>query len=390
MNLDFLRPLYEQAGGHVSVYLDTSRGHEEGVQQVELRWRDARARLASRGVGELTLDAVAAAITPAGLAAPGRAVFARDGRVLLTEALPAAPRREITRLAVLPHVMPLLAQRSPHVAHLRVTARHDGGEVLAVRASGTAYDEEVAGTGWPVHKTGLGGWAQKRYENSTEEAWELNAKELAAQVTAMAGQVGAELILLAGDPQARTLLLRQLSHDLAAATVTIDEEITADSPAAAQAAARAVAGHVAQRSRERFGHWRTQQAHQRGVAGLAATVAALRDGAVAELLIADHPESTATAWVGPGGTELAVSADELAARGVQDPVTDRADAAIVRALATTSAQLYFLPDQGPGEPGRRDLRRARGAGRAAPDEGAIQPPEDGICALLRYPADAVG
>jgi len=365
MELDFLRPLYEQAGDCVSVYLDTSRGNEEGVQQVELRWRDARARLASQGADEPTLDAVAAAITPAGMAAPGRAVFARDGRVLLTEALPAAPRREITRRAVLPHVMPLLAQRSPHVAHLRVTARHDGGEVLAVSASGATRDEEVTGTGWPVHKTGLGGWAQKRYENSTEEAWELNAKELAAQVTAMAGQVGARLILLAGDPQARTLLVRQLSHDLAAVTVAIAEEITADSPAAARAADRAVAGYVARHSRDRFEHWRTQQAHRRGVAGLPATMAALRDGAVAEVLLADHPESAATAWIGPGGTDLAVSAADLASRGVQDPVTDRADAAIARALATTSAQLYFLPDQG-------------------------QPPEGGICALLRYPADAVG
>jgi hypothetical protein len=390
MDLDFLRPLYEQVGGVVSVYLDTSRGNEEGVRQVELRWRDARARLADQGADEASLDAVAAAITPAAMAAPGRAVFARGGRVLLTEALPAAPRREITRLAVLPHVMPLLAQRSPHIAHLRVTARHDGGEVLAVRASGAEYAEEVTGTGWPVHKTGLGGWATKRYENSTEEAWELNAKELAAQVTAMAGQVGAGLILLAGDPQARTLLLRQLSHDLAAATVTLDEEITADSPAAAQAAGRAVAEQVAQRSRERFEHWRTQQAHQRGVAGLPATMAALRDGAVAEVLIADHPESAATAWIGPGATDLAAAAADLAARGVHDPVTERADAAIVRALAMTGAQLYFLPDQGPGEPGPDDLRQRRDDGPAAGRSDAGPPPEGGICALLRYPADAVG
>jgi hypothetical protein len=390
MDLDFLRPLYEQAGDYVSVYLDTSRGNEEGVQQVELRWRDARGRLASQGVDEPTLDAVAAAVTPAEMAAPGRAVFARHGRVLLTEALPAVPRREITRLAVLPHVMPLLAQRSPHVAHLRVTARHDGGEVLAVSAAGTEYSDEVTGTGWPVHKTGLGGWAARRYENSTEEAWELNAKELAAQVTAMAGQVGAELILLAGDPQARTLLLRQLSHDLAAVTATIDEEVTADSPAAAQAASRAVAEYVAQHSRERFEHWRSQQAHQRGVAGLPGTLAALRDGAVAELLLADHPESTATAWIGPGGTDLAISAAELAERGVQDAVTDRADAAIVRALAMTSAQLYFLPDQGLGEPGPDDLRRSRSTGQRDESGDATRPPDDGVCALLRYPVDAVG
>jgi hypothetical protein len=98
------------------------------------------------------------------------------------------------------------------------------------------------------------------------------------------------------------------------------------------------------------------------VTGLPAALAALRDGAVAELLLADHPESTATAWIGPAGTDLAATAAELTERGVPDPISDRADAALARALALTSAQLYFLP--GPDQ---------RGAG-----------PDDGVCALLRF------
>jgi hypothetical protein len=359
MDLDFLRPLYQYTGGHVSVYLDTSRGHEEGARQLELRWRAARERLASAGADKPTLDAVGAVFASPG-AVPGRAVFGHRGAVLLTEALPVVPRREIARLAPLPHAMPLLAQRSPHVPHVRVEARHDGGEVLPVSAAGPLTDEQVTGTGWPVHKTAAGGWSQLRYQRSTEEAWETNAKELAERVTAAAREVGAELIVVAGDPVARTLLMRQLPSELAARTVFIEREVSAESDAVAQAADQAVADHVARRSRERFEHWRTQQAHGHGVARLAATMAAFRDGAVAELLLVDHPESTFTACIGPAPVDLASSPAELADRGVASPVTDRADAALARAAAMTSAQLYFLPD---------------------PDSA----PQDGVCALLRFP-----
>ena len=367
MDLQFLRPLYEGSGGYVSVYLDTSRDAEDPARAVDLRWRGARERLAGAGADDATLDALAAVLT--GTDVPGRAAFGRGGEVVLAEPLPHPPRREIARLAPLPHVMPLLAQRGPRVPHLQVMARHDGGEIASVTDAGLVEDEEVTGTGWPVHKTKGGGWAQLRYQRSTEEAWETNARELASRVTAEARQVGAELIVVAGDPVARTLLVRQLGPDLAAITVVIDREVTADGEQAARAADQAVAGHAERRARERFEHWRTQLAHDHGVNGLAPTMAALRDGGVAELLLADHPESAATAWIGPAGTDLAADAAGLTGRGVQDPVADRADAALARALTTTDAPLYFVP----------------GELATGPDA-----PQDGVGATLRFPREAIG
>ena len=368
MDLQFLRPLYEHFGGYVSVYLDTSRDSEDATGAVDLRWRSARERLASAGADQPTLDALAAVMTDASRRAPGRAAFGRGGQVVLTEALPHPPRREIARLAPLPHVMPLLAQRRPHVPYLRVMARHDGGEIASVTAAGRPDDEEVTGTGRPIHKIKGGGPAQLRYAHHTEEAWKTNARELAGRVAAEAREVNAELIVVAGDPVARTLLVRELGPDLAALTVTIEREVSADSGEAERAADAAVARHVAQRSQGRFEHWRTQLAHDRGVQGLAAVMTALRDGGVAELLLADHPESAATAWIGPGGTELAATSGELAARGVRDPVQDRADAALARGLSTSDAQLYILPG---------DLATSSAA------------PQDGVGAVLRLPRQAV-
>jgi release factor family 2 len=368
MDLQFLRPLYEHFGGYVSVYLDTSRDSEDATRALDLRWRSARERLASAGADRPTLDALAGVITDASRGAPGRAAFGRGGQVVLTEALPHPPRREIARLAALPHVMPLLAQRRPHVAYLRVMARHDGGEIAAVTAAGAQDDEEVTGTGHPVHKVKSGGSSQLRYQNHTEDAWQTNAKELAGRVTVEAREVGAELIVVAGDPVARTLLVRELGSDLADITVTVEREVSADSDEVARAADEAVAQHVAQRSQQHLEHWRTQLAHDHGVQGLAATMTALRDGGAAELLLADHPESALTAWVGPGGLDLAATAAELTGRGVQDPVTDRADAALARGLSTSDAQLYILP---------ADLATSAGV------------PQDGVGAVLRLPREAV-
>jgi Bacterial archaeo-eukaryotic release factor family 2 len=407
MDLQFLRPLYEQPGDYVSVYLDTSRDSEDAAHAVGLRWRAARERLAAAGAAADTLDAVAEVLTDPGRAAPGRAVFAQDGVVRLTEPLPHPPRREIAQLDRLPHVMPLLAQRAPHVPHLRVEARRDGGEILAVSGHDGNREEELTGTGWPVHKTGRGGWSARRYDDSAEEAWEVNAKELAERVAADAGLISAELIVLGGDVQARRLLASHLPTDLAGRVVEIDAEVSADSATAARAADRAVAGHVAAQARGHFEHWRTQQAHGRGVEGLAATMTALRDAAAAEILLVDHPESARTAWVGPEGTDLADTADALQRRGVPDPWTDRADAAIVRAAALTGAALYFLPptagpaaepaagaEAGPTSGAEGELTveaevKLRAEAEAGPGTGAAAEPADGICALLRVPVAAL-
>ena len=67
---------------------------------------------------------------------------------------------------------------------------------------------------------------------------------------------------------------------------------------------------------------------------------------------------TVVLWIGPEAPELATSSDELRERGTADPVAERADAALVRGLALTDAELRFVPGDEP-------------------------PPKDGIAALLR-------
>jgi hypothetical protein len=361
MRLDFLRPLYEGTGDYASVYLDASRASEDAAELVALRWRAAREHLAGVGADQATLGALEELVTSQEHSVPGLAAFARSGEVALTTALPQPPRRAISRYARLPHVMPLLAQLPPQVPQLHVRADRSGGEVVALRPRGGATGERVKGPGWPVHKASLGGWSEARYQRSAEEAWAENAKQLAETVMAAAPQTGAELIVVAGDTRARSLLLEHLSTPLRESAVIVDREVDASSDLLLEVAQETTQARAADETRSRLDEFRSQAARGQAAEGLAATVAALRSGQAAEVLIADDPSSTARAWVGPQPADVAVSSQELAELGVGQSVADRADAAVVRAAAATGAELRFVPE---GE----------------------QPPQGGIGALLRYQA----
>ncbi|HEV2451654.1 MAG TPA: Vms1/Ankzf1 family peptidyl-tRNA hydrolase [Streptosporangiaceae bacterium] len=359
MRLQFLRPLFDSKGNYASVYVETSRAGETAAEAVALRWRAARQALAENGVDDATLDSVAELMTDRDYAAPGLAVFASEGWVRMSRPLPAPPRREIARYSRLPHVMPLLAQAPPRVPHLRVTANRAGGEVVEVYGEGQDRLIHVEGEGWPVHKTSVGGWSQARYQRSAEEAWAENAKELAAQVTAAVQRTGAELIVAGGDIKARSLFLDRLGQPLREIVVVVDREVPAGSDVLAVAADEAIRRRGEQACRAGLATVRNQLSRGRATEGLANTLAALSEGRVAVLFIADDPSSDATAWIGPHPEELATSPAVLRDRGVSEPIVERADAAIVRALASTGAELCFIPENEPA-------------------------PKDGIGALLRY------
>ena len=371
MKLGFLRPLYDEIGDYVSVYLDTDRIHENAAEAIGIRWRAARKRLAAVGASPASLEAVAEVIGDPGEVAVGQAVFARQGAVTFTGTLDAPPRREIARLAPLPHLMPLLAQHRPPIPHLRVSATRTGGEILAIGGSGEGWRDWVAGRQWPVHKTSVGGWSQDRYQRNAEETWDENAKSLAAEVVAVASRLGARHVIVGGDVRARSLLLEHLTKPLRESAVVVDEEVSADSQALAEAAGRALSDWADRDVRERFDDWRTQVAHGRGVEGLRQAMAAFRNGQISDLFLADNPSSTAAAWTGPAGNDLAASQDELLELGVATPGFDRADAAIVRAIACTDAQLHFLPP---------DLVETGDPAAC----GGVAHPRDGVCASLRF------
>jgi Bacterial archaeo-eukaryotic release factor family 2 len=369
MMLSFLRPLYHDFGGWVSVYVDTSRRSPAIAEAAKLRWREARDQLASQGADATTLDALQAALDGPELAAPGRAMFARDGRVLLTPALRTPPELPRAEFGPLPDVLPFLVQHLPAVPRVQVSVGRDGGAIVGVDATAASVPAEQsalvgaaehAGGIEPVHKAHVGGLGRPRRETGIERNWDDNAKDLAARVQQTASKIGAAYLLLAGDVKARGLLLRHLRPPLSDNVVVVDAEIAADSAELAAAADVTVAQRLARQDSSRFGEWHRLHAHGLGAEGLPAVIAALRDGLAAEVFLSRQPRRDVEVWTGPAPTDIATARADLQDRGIPEPVQAAADSAVIRAVAGTDAELRFLP-----------------AGTAQPM------PADHICATLR-------
>ena len=359
MDLGFLRPLYENppdwpASGYVSVYLDTTP-KENAPNEVALRLRAAREALAAAGADQATLDAVLAANLDH-VPARSHALFGAGGSVRLHGIMPESPSLgESSSYTPLPHVVPWLAQRPPRLPHVRVSANREGGQVLAVPG---AWPEtqgdletamlgltEVTGESWPVHKPSGGGWSEPRFQRSAEETWKETAKRIAGAVTAAAARVKAVFVVLGGDIREREILAGELPKALRGNLVIVDREVELTAPAFDEAAWAEESWRAALDARARLDELRAQldrpPGERRAVQGLDGTLTALRDGLVSDVLIAD-PAWQATAWIGPGMADAATERDQLAGRGVTDPVTDLASEALARAATGTGAELHFL------------------------------------------------
>ena len=83
-------------------------------------------------------------------------------------------------------------------------------------------------------------------------------------------------------------------------------------------------------------------------AGLDAVVSALQRNQVDTMLIVDDPSADGELWVGPEPTEIATDPAQLSGMSVADPQRVRADAALLRALIGTDADLTVLaPEEAP-------------------------------------------
>lgn len=363
MQLSFLRPLYDRPGPWCSVYLDASRDTQDSRPALDLRWRSLHGQLIEQGAEPETVNALDRVVRghdplPGDY---GLAVFATRGRVVLSEYLSAPPYKDQASHAPLPHTMPLVAQRGEQVAWVRVLADRTGADAMSVSAGGVPRRAHVEGRqSYPLRRVGPGAWAQSRYQRAAMEAWHHNAGDAAAATAELAEKVGAEVVVVAGDIRATGMIAAQLPErwqDLVVRTDAGSRAGGADPAAMDDLTVQAIA-EVADRrvtaALDRFG----MQEDVGG--GLDAVVAALQRNQVDTMLIVDDPSSTDHLWVGPAPTEIATDPGQLAAMSVDDPQRVRADAALVRALVGTDAELTVL--------GRDE----------APDL------TDGIGAVLRY------
>lgn len=346
MDLSFLRALYDRPGPFASVYLDMRR--TEASRALEVRRHVRCKELADQGAPPETIEAVERVVREEKEQRESGclAVFASGGEVVHSALLDGPPRAESARYAPLPHVIPLLEQRGEPVAWAVAVVNRLGAEISCVAVDGTRWGVMVSPeVDSPVHKPKGGErLSQARRQRAAEDSWRANAKKVAQFVERAAAACGAEVVVLAGDVRARGAVRDYLAEPVLALTVESERSC---GPGLEADVAVAVASRRGERTRaavDRFDEQITKGG--RAVEGLGAVVGALRNGQVATLLVEESVNARTPVWTGPRCTDLATSPGELRALGVAEPVADRADAALVRALAATDGALLLVASYG--------------------------------------------
>jgi hypothetical protein len=344
MDLSFLKPLYSRPGPYVSVYADLTRNTEDAGKAAELRWRALRAELEAQDAPGPTLRAVERAVEEelTERRSEGLVIFAADGEVAFTDRLPDRPRADLARVSALPHVLPYLSARGERFPHVVAKVDRRGGEIDCVGPDGRHRHIDVPGDeDYPIRKVKAGDWNQSRFQRSSENVWKLNAKKVAREVDRIARSTHAEAVVIAGDPRARTTVMEEISPDVLERALESDrgEALDIDLSRIMDLKSAERIFTVAERFERELANG------QRAVAGLPATVEAVRRGQVETLILDEDPDSPSRLWIGKDPVDVATKPDHLNDRdGAHE---DRADAALIRAVAATDGDLVILPNDGP-------------------------------------------
>lgn len=343
MRLSFLEPLYAERGPFASVYLDTSRDIEDPDQAIALRWRHLRDDLTHQGADPQSIAALERTVG-ADAEVPGmhgQAIFTAHGTLALEDELPRPPAHDVAHFGTLPDAMPLVTQHAPEIPYL-ATVVHYGGLPTA-EAEGTVTVVAEAGI-WPLSKVAPG---ERLHRWVEVREWHDTAVRLGHELDQWARRTDADAIVLGGDEWACNVLARRLPDRLRERIVRVAGPTPTDTGRALLEPQLDVAfqGHMAAHDRDLINAFLARRARDGATAeGLSAAVAALQRGQVEALLLNNRPEAPLRLWVGPQPIQLALTEDQLSAFGVETRRQERADAALVRALVGTGAELVLVPE----------------------------------------------
>ncbi|WP_037603540.1 baeRF2 domain-containing protein [Streptacidiphilus rugosus] len=364
MDLSFLRPLYARPGPFASAYLEaTGDGDEQGTPFAG--WERLRERLVAEGADVATMGALAHAVPQddSDVSGRGLALFAAHGRLALAEPLSQAPGEDRAAVAFVPDAMPLALQRAPDIACTAIQLRrvHEPGgmsRLIAETQSGRWPHIRVAPPEPDVRHVPAGEWRQA-------------ARALADELVATAERNRTEVVVLAGDRWAGSVLLESLPEHDRERVVRIDAVTTPASPGRLLLEGELeylVGGRLSAGDRRHVDGFLEERARNgAAVEGLDATAQALRRAAVAALIV-DTPTrlDRERLWVGAVTRQLAVAREELEPLRASACWSAPADAALLRALVGEGGELVAVRrEELPLMDGIGALLHERSPGRAA-------------------------
>lgn len=347
MKLSFLEPLYAQPGPYACAYVDTSRDIGDPESAIELRRRHLRDDLAAQGADTATVTAMIDAVgTDREVAGRhGQAIFAARGQLALMEELPEPPVHDTARFTALPDAMPLAVQHAPDIPYTAVVVHHADQRA----ESGTQQEElqvDLEAGRWPINRVAPGNRLHRRVP---ADEWQKGAAELAAELEDLADRAGTEVIVVCGLLWARGVLIHRLPQRLRERVLAVEGDgLTEDTGRALLEKELSVLfrDRLTTQDLEQVGRFLAERAREGAAAeGMTATVAALQRGQAGALLLNRRAEFPHRLCTGEEPTQIALSAENLYTFGVSSVEEQPADAALIRAVVGTGAELVVVTQE---------------------------------------------
>ena len=223
MKTDRIAHLYADPGPFATAYVEVSRDREHGDNIAELGARAACDQLAAQGAPESVVKEVFVLLSEdTHLPAPvSRCVVATEAGVLLDELVLTSRPQPVGVWDALPQLSDWITDEDSTIPFVLALVDHEGGDVRSYRTHQITPDEDstVGGETEFEHKIRGGGWGHLRYQHRSENVWRRNAADVAEEVQQQVSH-GADLVLLAGDPQS-CVQVTELLGDLRAELVQL-------------------------------------------------------------------------------------------------------------------------------------------------------------------------
>jgi Bacterial archaeo-eukaryotic release factor family 2 len=306
LTLQGIREIVRPLAPATTVYLSPEPASPtlDAEEDLALRWRGVAARLVEAGAPTPTVDIVRTCVGILPIHAVEAAIIVAGTDVMLCQAIPGGPPVNRASYAAPAHVVPLLAWLALHPPHVEVVTDRTGADITRVAGGAmSGVTESVAGPDDEIERNAPGGWAQPRYHRRAEDSWRHNAGAVAEAAESAMREVGAELLLVAGDVRAVRLMRERLPGTTPRVVVRNlpgGRHPDGSSSARDAAIAHRLAAHADEENARALAAFDAGRGPRgRAVEGVANTLSALAAGRVRTLLVADDPGDHRVAWFGP-------------------------------------------------------------------------------------------
>jgi hypothetical protein len=318
MDTTSLRDIISAGGPYASVYFATSDTAADG----SLRWRALADQLEAQNADQATLSALEHRLNtrPAGAGPAGRALVASGGEVLLDRDLFVRPRGSVARFSAMPYLLPLVELVEPLLPHLVVHIDEVGADLCGMDNTGNPVAVATVGSDDALTPRPAAGRVDDLVRHSVQD--------VADEIVKLVERIGALLVVLVGEPGARSTVCSQLPAQFRDLCIGVDPDAAEDGPRAFDVLAMSAHQDEQRAVVQRF---RTESARRGGrtVHGLRDVAAALSAGQVATLLVTD-----------------ALIGDRLIDSGSLESLNSgRADEVLPRAAVTSGADIVLVGRQ---------------------------------------------